>query len=400
MSSIQTTSPAARIKDPSRDRYQSLALSSAWEFDVIRQAQALVVGAGALGNEVSKNLAMMGVRRIVVVDRDTVEVANLSRSVFFREVDHGRSKSDVLKERLRELNPDVDVIGLNGDIDQVLGLGLVRRMDMIFSCLDNRMARRALNRMCQKLAKPWVDGSMENLLGDVTAFLPDEGPCYECLLTRNDKQIIAQAVSCRGVALRNLSLGKVPTTSTMGSIISALQVQEALKLLHGSTKGSLGGKRLVVNCEINDFYRTSGERKEDCEGHFRFGEITEVPEWTSDKVSPQDILMRYEADTGGKGHLRLGREIVVTIRCPSCNADEQMGEPLTLVTLEKSLCPSCGAVRDLKTTNVVTGGEAYAHLPLARLGTPPFDILEVRGRQGSMWYELTGDGRALTVESP
>lgn len=400
MSSIQPAPPAARIKDPSRDRYQALALSSVWEVDVIRQAQALVIGAGALGNEVSKNLAMMGVRRIVIVDRDTVEVANLSRSVFFREADHGRPKSDVLKERLHELNPDVDVIGLKGDINAVLGLGLVRRMDMIFSCLDNRLARRALNRMCQKLAKPWVDGSMENLLGDVTAFLPDEGPCYECLLTSNDKQIIAQAVSCSGVALRNLSLGKVPTTSTMGSIISALQVQEALKLLHGDTRGSLGGKRLVVNCEINDFYRTSGERKEDCEGHFRFGEILDAPAWTSDKVSPQDILARYEADTGVKGHLLLGREIVVTMCCPSCGTDEESGEPLSLMTLEKSLCPSCGTMRELKTTHVITGNEAYARRTLAQLGTPLFDILEVRGREGSRWYEITGDSSALSGGAP
>jgi molybdopterin/thiamine biosynthesis adenylyltransferase len=391
----EMASRAARIKDPSRDRYQALALSSSWKVDVIRQAQAIVIGAGALGNEVSKNLAMMGVRRIVVIDRDTVEVANLSRSVFFREADHGRFKSDVLKERLRELNPEVEVIGLRGDIDEVLGLGLVRRMDMIFSCLDNRMARRSVNRMCQKLSKPWVDGSMENLLGDITAFLPDKGPCYECLLTQNDKEIIAAAVSCRGIALQNLSLGKVPTTSTMGSIIAGLQVQEALKLLHGETKGSLGGQRLVVNCEINDFYRTSGERKEDCEGHFRYGEIIEVPEWKSDAVTPQDIIARYEADTGRKGHLRLGREIVVGMRCQVCNTDNDSKEILHLLSLEKLLCPSCGSMRDLKTTNVVIGGETYASQTLAQLGLPPFDIFEVRGGGGASWYEITGDGGVL-----
>ncbi len=71
-----------QIKDPAMDRYHSLALSSAWELAKIRQASALVVGAGALGNEVCKNLAMMGVALIVVLDRDTVEVANLSRSAF------------------------------------------------------------------------------------------------------------------------------------------------------------------------------------------------------------------------------------------------------------------------------------------------------------------------------
>jgi adenylyltransferase/sulfurtransferase len=342
---------------------------------------------------------MMGVKRIVIIDRDTVEVSNLSRSVFFREADHGSPKADVLCDRLRELNPDVDVIGISGDVDGALGLGVVRRMDMIFSCLDNRMARRSLNRMCQKMAKSWVDGSMENLLGDVTAFLPDQGPCYECLMTQNDKEITAKAFSCTGVALRNLSVGRVPTTSTMGSIIAGLQVQEALKLLHGDAKGSLAGSRLVVNCEINDFYRTSAERKEECEGHFRYGEVTEVPEWRSDSITPLDILERYEADTGTKGHLRLGREIVVTMHCPVCNTEAVSGEPLRLVSLEKSLCPSCNTARDLKTTNVVAGSEAYARETLKQLGTPLLDIIEARGHGGSVWYEITGDAETLLWES-
>src|SRR5262249_40310751 len=159
-----------RIKDPSKDRYRSLAISSVWELPRIRAANALVVGAGALGNEVAKNLAMMGVRSIAVLDKDTVEVANLSRSVFFRESDHGRPKTEVIQDRIRELNPDVEALTLTGDLNSVLGLGFLRRMDMIFSCLDSRIARRSLNRMCEKVGKSWVDGSMENLIGTVSVF--------------------------------------------------------------------------------------------------------------------------------------------------------------------------------------------------------------------------------------
>ncbi|MFL6211937.1 MAG: HesA/MoeB/ThiF family protein [Pyrinomonadaceae bacterium] len=391
----QGETTVARIKDPTRDRYHALALSSVWELEKIRNAQALVIGAGALGNEVSKNLVMLGVRRIIILDRDTVEVANLSRSIFFRESDHGRPKSEILKERLREFNPDVDVIAVNGDLNEALGIGLVRRMDMIFSCLDNRLARRTINRMCQKVSKPWVDGSMENLLGDVTVYLPNEGPCYECGLTLADKEVIAKAVSCRGIALQNLSLGKVPTVSTMGSIIAALQVQEAIKLLHDAPSGSLGGKRLVVNCEINDFYRTVGDRKDDCPGHFRYGDITEVAEWQSDTVSPQEILGRFEVDSGNTGHIRLGREIVIALYCAVCNTEEALGEPLNVLKMERTLCPTCGEMREVKTTNVVRGTEPYANKPLAQLGLPLLDIIEVRGRSGSAWYEITGDTEAF-----
>src|SRR5215475_8684071 len=106
-----------KITDHTKDRYHALALSSVWELARIRSTRALVIGAGALGNEVTKNLAMMGVQLIGVLDRDIVEMANLSRSVFFRERDHGRPKTEVLRARLKGLNPDVEVMTLTGDLD-------------------------------------------------------------------------------------------------------------------------------------------------------------------------------------------------------------------------------------------------------------------------------------------
>jgi molybdopterin/thiamine biosynthesis adenylyltransferase len=380
-----------RITDPTRDRYRALAFNSAWKLETIRNASALIVGAGALGNEVGKNLALMGLRTIVIVDRDTVEVANLTRSVFFRENDHGRSKAEVLAERLIDLNPEVNVVALTGDIDQVLGLGLVRRMDMIFSCLDNRLARRSVNRACQKLGKSWVDGSMENLLGDVTVYVPDEGPCYECSLTTIDLEIIAKATSCQHIALQNLAVGKIPTISTMGSIISALQVQEALKLLHGMRKASQFGSRFVVNCVSNDFYVTGSERKEDCDGHFRYGDVIEMPDWRVDHTSGQQILAHFAQTCSSKAHLRLGREIVVGLRCHHCGETEELGQAVQLLSEAALGCPKCGEPREPVTTNIIVGNETFSEWPLSRMGIPKLDILEVRSAEGCGWYEMTGD---------
>ena len=112
--------------------------------------------------------------------------------------DHSASKAEVLTRRLFELNRDLRTHALDGDIESTIGLGLVRRMDMVFSCLDNRLARREVNLMCQKVAKPWVDGSMENLLGDVTVFLPDEGPCYQCTLNALDDRTLDDIGFVRG----------------------------------------------------------------------------------------------------------------------------------------------------------------------------------------------------------
>jgi molybdopterin/thiamine biosynthesis adenylyltransferase len=381
-----------RIVNHARDRYHSLAISSVWELAKIRNARVLVVGAGALGNEVCKNLAMMGVSLIVVLDRDTVETANLSRSVFFREKDHGRAKTEAIGERLRELNPDVEILKLTGDLDSELGLGLIRRMDVVFSCLDSRLARRSVNRMCGKVGKAWVDGAMEDLLGEVAVYVPGQGPCYECSLTQAEKTRIAEAASCRGIALRNLSLGKVPTTPTMGSIIAALQVQEGVKVLHSELKNCLVGKRLVVNCSINDFYVTASERNEDCEGHEQFGVVREVPEFTADGASARTLLARFKEDTGEDGFVELGREVVIEFRCPACDRVEVLGEPIRRVDESRQRCLQCGTARELNTTHVVKGDDSWVDWPLSRLGIPKLDVIEVRGSQSVLWYELSGDG--------
>jgi molybdopterin/thiamine biosynthesis adenylyltransferase len=389
MSDMQT--PDLRITDHTKDRYHALAISSVWELARVRKARGLVVGCGALGNEVSKNLAMMGVQLIAVLDRDTVETANLSRSVFFRESDHGRAKTEVISERLAELNPDVGTLPLTWDLDAVLGLGLLRRMDMVFSCLDSRFARRSLNRMCEKLCRSWVDGAMENLLGYVAVYKPGYGPCYECTLTNLEKVLIANVASCRQIAVRNLALGKVPTTSTMGSIIAALQVQEAVKLLHGDLEKSLVGKRLVVDCNCNDFYVTESLRKQDCEGHFRYGEVKEIAEFSADSTTAADILNQFRDDTGEEGYLELGREIVTAMQCMTCGTIQSLGIPLRVVSQENARCPQCHEIRHLATTHVVQDHDQYADRPLSQLGIPRLDVLEVRGRDVAMWYEMTGD---------
>src|SRR6478752_5335883 len=115
----------------SSDRYSALRRISSWNHDRIRNASILVAGAGALGNEVLKNLALLGIGHIVVVDFDRVEISNLSRSVLFRETNEGESKAATAASALRLLNPDVEVSIINGDVSWEVGLGVFRRMDVM-----------------------------------------------------------------------------------------------------------------------------------------------------------------------------------------------------------------------------------------------------------------------------
>src|SRR4051794_708864 len=117
-----TTSAPYRIDDD--DRYGRLRLISWWRQERLASARLLVVGAGALGNEVIKNLALLGVGTTYLIDLDVVEPSNLSRSVLFRAEDGGKPKALVAAARARELNPEITVVPMHGDVITDLGLGL------------------------------------------------------------------------------------------------------------------------------------------------------------------------------------------------------------------------------------------------------------------------------------
>src|SRR3989304_381548 len=143
------------IPNLKKDRLGTFEFISWWERDKVKQAKVLVIGAGALGNEVIKNLALMGVGNIFIIDFDKIEAANLSRSVLFRESDNNRSKAEVAAARAKAVNPEVHIQYLNADVTTGLGLGIIRRMDAIIGCLDNREARLAANRFWYWMNKPW-----------------------------------------------------------------------------------------------------------------------------------------------------------------------------------------------------------------------------------------------------
>lgn len=251
-------------------------LLSWWKSDVIKDAKVMVVGAGALGNEVLKNLTLLNVGNIVIVDFDTIEYSNLSRSVLYREKDCERKalKSEIAAERIKEINKNVKVKSINGDVTIDVGLGVFRRMDVIIGCLDNRLARLFLNRACFKVGKTWVDGAIENLTGQVNVYHPPK-TCYECSLSKADWQNIKFKLGCVDVAKRNYSQGRIPTTPISSSIVAAMQTQEALKVVNGNFKKLMlesfyyeGMNNLVLQLKPSPI-------KDHCFSHYEYENIIE-----------------------------------------------------------------------------------------------------------------------------
>ena len=206
---------------------------SHFEQELVNDAHIMVVGCGALGNEVLKDLALMGVRHLVLVDFDRVEPDNLSRSILFSRDDAaaGRYKVEAAADRLKQLNPDIEVRGIIGDIAYDVGLGLIRQMDVVIGCVDNRWARYCINRLCMRAGVPWVDGGIDGLEGTARVFRPGEN-CYACNLGPEGLKDLRRRMPCSGIIRHNEAAGRAATTPVIASIIGAVEVQEALKLIH------------------------------------------------------------------------------------------------------------------------------------------------------------------------
>jgi molybdopterin/thiamine biosynthesis adenylyltransferase/DNA-binding transcriptional regulator YhcF (GntR family) len=358
------------------DRQGTFELISWWEREKVAKARVLVVGAGALGNEVVKNLALMGVGNVFILDFDTIEMANLSRSVLYRESDTGRRKAEVAAARLKDLNPTVRVQYLHADVTTQLGLGIIRRMDVIIGCLDNREARLAVNRFAHWMNKPWVDGAIQEFLGLVRVFIPGEGACFECTLTEQARRDLSLRYSCPLLARENILLGKVPTTPTIASIIHGLPV-EAGKVTH-------------FNGMTNDMHTSAYRPREDCESHWIYGDVTELPA-TAGKTTLGEMMRIIHADLGADALLELDQELILTLNCTVCQSRERVMQPISNVTFKSAHCPTCGALREIDMTHTVTGKEDFLQMTLTEVGVPSLHILRAYNPREYRFYELTGD---------
>jgi molybdopterin/thiamine biosynthesis adenylyltransferase len=192
--------PGAEIavseSDLDEGRFSRFSLIRWWDQNKIAATKVLVVGAGALGNEIIKNLALLGFRQVVVVDLDRVEHSNLSRSVLFRYEDIGKDKALAAANAARLIYPEMAIQPLTANIMSGVGLGLFRWADVILGGLDNREARLHINRAAWKMNRPWIDGAIEGINGVARVFFPGQPPCYECTLGETDWAILDKRLSC------------------------------------------------------------------------------------------------------------------------------------------------------------------------------------------------------------
>lgn len=337
------------------ERYGRHALIDWFDQAAVASERVLVVGAGAVGNEVLKNLVLLGTGEIHVFDLDVVEVHNLTRSVLFREGDVGRRKVDCAAERACELDPAVRVVPHHGDFWDTLDFGLLRSATGVFCCVDNFEARLRLNRLCALAGVPLVNTGIDSRLGVVEAFPFGPGQaaaCYECALPPSAYAAIARRYSCGWLRRVAQAERKVPTTILTSSAVASLAVSVHLRRVTGEKTAA--SARYFLDTFTGQTTQTELERRPECPG---CGDLRE-PRLLVRAAASIETLVGSRAEAGAVV-VRGSDRVLTSVRCRKC----ETGEAVVFERAERfderfATCPSCGeAARELRIDDQWTLGE-------------------------------------------
>ena len=381
-------------------------LLSWFKKDKVKNARVLVAGAGALGNEVVKNLALFGIGHIYVCDFDQIEISNLTRSILFREEDayNHAYKAEIVAKRAKEINPQIEVTPIVGNLFSEVGFGLYKAVDVIIGCLDSRIARYQLNRLSMRAGKTWIDGSIENLTGVVKVYTPGVS-CYECGLSREEFNNIMLRTGCADVVRTQTSAGRIATTPISASIIGAMQVQEAMKVIH-TEEGqpvpfkTLSGKMWRFEGMTNavNVYKYASW-KNNCPAHERWDDIVKGENLSANMSVAQILeglknLLGVDALEINMRNNKFVEKIIsdkpekeFDIRIPESQLDNYISSNEELRKLSyRTLFHKCFIEN-------IDEYFPYMEMSLKDIGIPLFDILQVSTNKGQFFVELSADAQ-------
>jgi len=217
----------------------------------IKKASILLIGCGGLGSPLSMYLAAAGIGRLGLVDFDLTDFTNLQRQVAFGTQDVGRPKVDATKDRIKQINPNVEVTTYRTKLTADNVMDIFKEYDIIIDGTDNFPTRYLVNDACVFLKKPNVYGSIFRFEGQATVFWAEKGPCYRCLYPEPPPPGMVPSCAEGGV------LGILPGT------IGLIQATEAVKLILG--KGDpLTGRLLLYNAMDMKFREVKLQKDPEC----------------------------------------------------------------------------------------------------------------------------------------
>jgi len=217
----------------------------------LKRAKVLCIGAGGLGSPLTLYLAAAGVGRLGIVDFDVVDVTNLQRQVIHGTADVGKPKLASAQASVREINPNVEVVGFETRLTSQNALQILQDFDIVVDGTDNFPTRYLVNDACVLLGKPNVYGSIFRFEGQASVFYAREGPCYRCLYPEPPPPGLVPSCAEGGV------LGVLP------GIVGCIQAMETIKLIIGQGR-TLVGRLLVFDALGVKFRELKLQKNPDC----------------------------------------------------------------------------------------------------------------------------------------
>lgn len=217
----------------------------------LKASSVLLIGTGGLGSPLALYLAAAGIGRIGLVDYDVVDESNLQRQVIHGQSTLGVLKIDSAEQRIKDLNPFVQVDKYNVPLTSENAIELFTPYDVIIDGTDNFPTRYLVNDACVKLGKPNVYGSIFRFEGQVSVFYAEEGPCYRCMFPTPPPPGLVPSCAEGGV------LGILPGT------VGTLQATEAIKLLLG-IGDPLVGRMLLYDALEMSFTKIKVRKDPNC----------------------------------------------------------------------------------------------------------------------------------------
>jgi len=231
------------------ERYSRQMLIPGWSKEgqkKLKSARVVVTGAGGLGCPASLYLVAAGIGKLVIIDKEKFELSNLNRQILGWQKDIGRFKAEATAEKLKALNPEVEVEPVIAEITEENVHKLIDNTNAVLDAMDNWRTRFILNKACVEKGIPFVHAGIFGLYGQLTTIIPGKGPCLRCILPETPKEIAA-----------------FPVPGVTPAFFAILQVTEALKLIVGFGE-NLTGKMLLFDGEDMDFKIINVEKKPDC----------------------------------------------------------------------------------------------------------------------------------------
>jgi bacteriocin biosynthesis cyclodehydratase domain-containing protein len=216
----------------------------------LRSTKVCVVGAGGIGNPVITQLVAMGVGKLRIVDRDVIEVTNLHRQHLYTDDDIGRVKVEAAAERLRKLNPGIEIEPVPTSVTKFTAEGIVKGFDIVIDALDSVDARYALNDACIKHNIPLIYAGAIGVTGSVSTILPNNSACLRCMFPELKEEEMP-ACSTEGVHPSVLYL------------VAGIQVSEAIKIITGQ-QPTLVNRLLYIDLNELSFDRVQMFRQDEC----------------------------------------------------------------------------------------------------------------------------------------